>query len=505
LVRAVGWAIGIALVTTSSALALELPDYGLSVQSYFRNRTGFFLDDAHNFRGDKAVLDRFEQSLWFDGKEQFTNNLSATMRLRFFVDNVFDVQNQPGYWSSHDRVYRNLHTSFDIPYDDFLRELYVDYNAPVPEEYGTIFARVGRQQVVWGKADGFRLLDIINPFDFREPFYPTFEDVRIPLWMTRLDYQLPRNLLNNAGLQFIWSPVYENDTFPPAVDSPWSFRAFDTFQAAVDHLHIPVRPNLFDRAKPPALRLENSEAGVRWSHWIKNFGYTLNYYWDWTNLPHARPELVPKTFDAPLGIAYINKPDRVHRFGASFDYNIYEVPIVHIPNVVIRGEWLYSKNNVFYGNLRPDGSAHYFRDSVDYVLGIDKIFFGIPWIAPRWNAQTLVSFQLYQSFLVGYTDGVKAREGLTNPGGAHLNSVKNSFTFFLQNTSLQSRLTSELLAFYSDAGEWWFRPRFIYDVSDRIKAEVGAQLFYGHTNDLVGEFAQKGMQELFIDLRYQFL
>jgi hypothetical protein len=83
--------------------------------------------------------------------------------------------------------------------------------------------------------------------------------------------------------------------------------------------------------------------------------------------------------------------------------------------------------------------------------------------------------------------------------------VQTSFTFFLQNTSLQSRLTSELLAFYSVAGEWWFRPRFIYDVSDRIKAEIGAQLFYGHRNDLVGEFANKGMQELFVDLRYQFL
>ncbi len=270
-------------------------------------------------------------------------------------------------------------------------------------------------------------------------------------------------------------------------------------------LHIPVRPNLFDDAKIPGLRLENSEAGVRWSHWIKNFGYTLNYYWDWTNLPHARPALVPVTPDAPLGLAYINQPDRVHRFGASFDYNFYELPVVKVSNVVLRGEWLYSKNNVFYGNVQPDGRGHYFRDSSDYVLGIDKIFFGLPYVAPRWNSQTLASFQIFQSFLIGYTDGVKAREGLTNPGGAHLNSVQTSFTFFLQNTSLQSRLTSELLAFYSVAGEWWFRPRFIYDVSDRIKAEIGAQLFYGHRNDLVGEFANKGMQELFVDLRYQFL
>ncbi len=41
--------------------------------------------------------------------------------------------------------------------------------------------RLGRQQVVWGRTDLFRVLDIVNPMDFsRENLYAEFEDSRIP-------------------------------------------------------------------------------------------------------------------------------------------------------------------------------------------------------------------------------------------------------------------------------------------------------------------------------------
>ena len=45
---------------------------------------------------------------------------------------------------------------------DYLRELYVDTKA------GDWDLRIGKQQVVWGTADGIKLLDMINPTDYRE-------------------------------------------------------------------------------------------------------------------------------------------------------------------------------------------------------------------------------------------------------------------------------------------------------------------------------------------------
>ncbi len=65
------------------------------------------------------------------------------------------------------------------PYSQYeiLRELYLDTRA-----VGWDF-RLGKQQVVWGTADGIKLLDIINPTDYRELNQNVSEDSRIPVWM----------------------------------------------------------------------------------------------------------------------------------------------------------------------------------------------------------------------------------------------------------------------------------------------------------------------------------
>lgn len=80
--------------------------------------------------------------------------------------------------------------------NDYLRELYVD----------TAFKgwdfRLGKQQVVWGKADGVKFLDIINPTDFREWGQNTMEDSRIPLWMLVAE----KDLGENDSLQLVWVP-----------------------------------------------------------------------------------------------------------------------------------------------------------------------------------------------------------------------------------------------------------------------------------------------------------
>jgi hypothetical protein len=60
---------------------------------------------------------------------------------------------------------------------DVLREAYVD------AEVGDWSVRTGKQQVVWGTADGMKLLDMINPSDYGEMAQNQMEDSRIPVWM----------------------------------------------------------------------------------------------------------------------------------------------------------------------------------------------------------------------------------------------------------------------------------------------------------------------------------
>ncbi|MEJ2394690.1 MAG: RNA polymerase-associated protein rapA, partial [Candidatus Thiodiazotropha sp.] len=65
---------------------------------------------------------------------------------------------------------------------------------------------MGKQQVVWGTADGIKLLDIINPTDFRELNQNSMEDSRIPIWMINAE----KNIGDNSNLQLIVSQVEEN-------------------------------------------------------------------------------------------------------------------------------------------------------------------------------------------------------------------------------------------------------------------------------------------------------
>jgi hypothetical protein len=63
-----------------------------------------------------------------------------------------------------------------------IRELYVDIEAGSGWS-----ARLGKQQVVWGTADGMKLLDIINPTDYAEMAQNQMEDSRLPVWALNLE------------------------------------------------------------------------------------------------------------------------------------------------------------------------------------------------------------------------------------------------------------------------------------------------------------------------------
>ena len=64
---------------------------------------------------------------------------------------------------------------------DPLREAYVD------AEVNDWSIRAGKQQVVWGTADGMKLLDMINPTDYSEMAQNQMEDSRIPVWMVNAE------------------------------------------------------------------------------------------------------------------------------------------------------------------------------------------------------------------------------------------------------------------------------------------------------------------------------
>ncbi len=90
--------------------------------------------------------------------------------------------------------------------------------------------KLGRQIVVWGRADALRVTDVLNPLDLREPGPEDLNDLRLPVAMTRLDYywqSLSLTLVAIHEHRFNKEPVLGNDFYPAPVPPPPGERLAD--------------------------------------------------------------------------------------------------------------------------------------------------------------------------------------------------------------------------------------------------------------------------------------
>lgn len=116
-------------------------------------------------------------------------------------------------------------------YENRLREAYVDLemaNAPVS-------FRLGRQQVVWGESDQFRMADIWNPLDLTWHFHQeSWDNIRIPLWLAKGLWNIGTlGPLNTVFLEMVYNPF----DFQPGVKAaflphPWGLPIPDPLRPA---------------------------------------------------------------------------------------------------------------------------------------------------------------------------------------------------------------------------------------------------------------------------------
>jgi len=104
---------------------------------------------------------------------------------------------------------------FDQAYSKFF--IFDDWQDILSEAHVTYakndwFLRAGKQVVVWGEADGFRLMDQINPIDQRRGVANVnFENVVIPVWLLRAEYRQPvlPSWIQDLTYQFVFNPNFQ--------------------------------------------------------------------------------------------------------------------------------------------------------------------------------------------------------------------------------------------------------------------------------------------------------
>lgn len=280
---------------------------------------------------------------------------------------------------------------------DFIRELYVDFDNDLPN--GDILSwRLGKQQVIWGRTDLFRVLDVINPVDYsRNNIYDELEDIRIPMWIAKADWRMGAGeVFDDLNLSFVWN----FDKFRPhnlgqcgqpnsILDAGCFFRGMNNLwenggtvaNFAGGNIATDFGPGQIGirKAHMPSWSLSNSQFGIKLEGVYGDFGFSLNALTYRSQLPSLRGGIpaqnafTGETAVWPGLIAFDIHFPRVNLIGGSMDY--YSQAI----DTVFRFEVAHTEGEEFANTLQSRLFSE--SDVTRYVIGADKNIF-IPFLNP---------------------------------------------------------------------------------------------------------------------------
>lgn len=364
--------------------------------------------------------------------------LTAILRLRAEGEDAIEP-GQPSQAERSDfskRVILGDHAELE------LREFYVDAYA------GSTFFRLGKQQIVWGTADGLKVLDVVNPQDFREFVLEDFDESRIPLWTANVEIPI-----RNSNLQLVWIPdqTYHDIPEPDATyDLTGRFRPAPRRGAPITVFESPDRPGRV---------IADSDIGARWSKFWKGWDLSLSYLYHYDDTPVLFRRFESSRFGPIVRIQ--PEYERTHLFGGTFS-NAFG-------DLTLRGEVGVSLNkyNSTVNVLDRDGVDR--TDEFSYVIGLD--WFGF--------TDTLLSFQFFQSILADRASGLVR------------DKVENTVSFLARRTFLNETLEIENIVVYSlNHGDGFTQPKIAYDLRDNVSLWAGADVFWGDSDELFGQFRE---------------
>ncbi len=256
------------------------------------------IDEFHFIQQRNTMRFRVDWD-WFEkGKlmERFELPFIKSSKLfllyRGVYDSIYDIQptlrerdfrgRKPSRIGKRDLGDLDNDTRDALKFENVLRELYVDLKfKDIP-----LSLRLGKQQIIWGEADNFRMLDRANPLDTTWHYImeippPSFgwDDLRIPLWMVKGLWDIGSiGNMSNVFAEAYWNPGDWRPVKVGFLPRPWGLRipnpltnredgAFFAPFTGIERLHKSKLFNQGDYSRNP---IENSQVGVRASGMFQN-------------------------------------------------------------------------------------------------------------------------------------------------------------------------------------------------------------------------------------------
>ena len=386
------------------------------------------LEGVTSFGLDHGGFEKAEFILTPELNLELSRSIRFTAIGRLRGDPVNELEPNRSHFS------RQIVSGGDLDFE--LREAYID------TEIGNTFLRLGKQQVVWGQADGLKVLDVINPQSFREFILDDFDDSRIPLWM--INAEIP---IGATYLQVLWIPDLTYDDIPES-GAAYAF----TSPLIVPQVPAGVDVSLLSFARPTNF-IGDSDIALKLSTFFKGWDVSLNYAYHYFDRPVVRRSI------STSGINITQNYERTHLFGGTFS-NVFG-------DVTLRGELGYSTDHYFLTDDLADTDGVVTSGEFSYVTGVDYQGF------KDW----FISAQFFQSIV-------------TSPSiNMTRDQVDSTGTFLVRRNFMNETLSAEALIIQSlNGGDGLVQTTLEYEWRSNVRFSLKADVLYGSSHGLFGQF-----------------
>lgn len=406
-----------------------------------------------------------------------------------------------------------------------LREAYVDF-LKVPG----IFVRAGRQQVVWGETDFFRVTDIIHGYDqrWRSFFELENEELRKPSTLLNIVADIPKT---TSTLQVIYKPggVDRSSNYGNDLDLAGGRYAGTPTQGV----------NITEQIAPPNYHsttgdIHDDEYGLRWSGDFSGVAYSLLYYRGLQQDPIANcrktlsagSKVQGVTVPLPVDINPACKPynevpqgnglggellyPRISNYGGTFNYDATAL------DTVFRGEFLYTPNRPWnhgtsvpitipvylpslpvagtlplgWGTIDVPGLAGVReKDTLVYMLGADKSVDLTSFL--KTQRPSLMTLQVIDQWILNYKKSDQLVEVLSYgaPRDEHTTFVTSSLLLNYRYDTVNPSIAAGVNI---NGGDAFLIPAIDLAFGNAWRLHLEADLFFAqHSKDVFGISEQR--------------
>jgi hypothetical protein len=419
-------------------VAAQTPQSRPAATERRRPRSGTLVDFSGTWQHEWAWATEPSESQKFESIIQprwdvrFDNGVDLTAILRVRADGVGDLGPTDRRPPNYSDVSTPWFNSGDAEIS--LREFFVDF------QLGSTDWRLGKQQVVWGQADGIKVLDVVNPQSFREFILDDFDDSRIPLWTANVTVPVGES----ASLQLLWIPDTTYHELAE-LDTPFGFSSPRIIpQVPITALLEPDKPD------DP---LSDSDAGFALSGFVGGWDLSLNYLYRYLDAP-----VLPVRVRGPMSLVLEPEYQRSHLLGGTFS-NAFG-------DLTLRGEFAYNSDTFQPTNtLANEAIAE--SEEFSALIGVD-------WAL---SMDALISAQIFNSYLFDHVDNMARDES------------EQTLTLLYQQDFANASWRFRGIGIHSiNDGDTQLQLKLSYWLLSELQVWLGADTFSGNRRGLFGQF-----------------